>query len=121
LCASQAIIILFQARICTTESSALHAPGFDAVLCGAALQARNILVSNWPADGIPELMEGFAQFMPANSTITFAMQGDPHPDWPTRIDNCRFNFVAAKQPTSVKVGGSSRRGRHASPVVGTYV
>jgi hypothetical protein len=80
------------------------------------LQARSILVSNWPAEGIPELMEGFAQFTPANSTITFAMQGEPHPDWPTRIDNCRFNFVAAKQPTSVKVGSSSSSSsRHASP------
>ena len=25
------------------------------------LQARSILVSNWPAEGIPELMEGFAR------------------------------------------------------------
>jgi hypothetical protein len=64
-------------------------------------------VSNWPAEGIPELMEGFAQFTPANSSVTFAMQGEPHPDWPTRINNCRFNFVAAKQPTSVKVSCSS--------------
>lgn len=72
------------------------------------LQARSILVSNWPAEGIPELMEGFAQFTPANSSVTFAMQGEPHPDWPTRISNCRFNFVAAKQPTSVKVGCKQR-------------
>eukprot|EP00879_Flechtneria_rotunda_P014393 GHRR01015040.1.p1 GENE.GHRR01015040.1~~GHRR01015040.1.p1 ORF type:complete len:1094 (+),score=407.36 GHRR01015040.1:691-3972(+) len=66
-------------------------------------KARNILVANWPLASIPELMEGFSLFTPANSTITFTLPGEPPGAWPTRLGSCRFNFICTDHPTSVKV------------------
>eukprot|EP00878_Enallax_costatus_P041198 GHUV01047775.1.p1 GENE.GHUV01047775.1~~GHUV01047775.1.p1 ORF type:complete len:191 (+),score=62.15 GHUV01047775.1:318-890(+) len=67
-------------------------------------KARNILVANWPVSSIPELMDGFSMFTPDNSVITFTIAAQAPATWPTKLGSCRFNFISAEYPTSVKVG-----------------
>ncbi|GBF90167.1 ion channel DMI1-like [Raphidocelis subcapitata] len=64
---------------------------------------RNIIVCGWPEEGIPELCSGFADLTHSGSTVTFITGKEPPPEWPHKAGNCKFNYVAAKNPTLPKV------------------
>lgn len=66
-------------------------------------QARSILVTNWPLAGVPQLMESFSLFTPADSKVTFILPEEAPATWPSRLGNCRFSFTTAENPTGVKV------------------
>lgn len=85
-------------------------------LC-SVLQARNILVTNWPMDGVPQLMESFSLFTPSGSVVTFVLPEEAPTTWPSRLANCRFNFTTAgENPTGVKVRETAVECCCASPV-----
>lgn len=66
-------------------------------------QARSILVTNWPMAGVPQLMESFSLFTPADSKVTFILPEEAPATWPSRLGNCRFSFTTAENPTGIKV------------------
>eukprot|EP00877_Chromochloris_zofingiensis_P015133 jgi/Chrzof1/9874/Cz04g19080.t1 len=66
-------------------------------------KVRQILVAGWQPAGVQNLVESFREFVPPGSTVTFITNEEPRPEWPSKQGTCRFNYITAEYPTSVKV------------------
>lgn len=63
---------------------------------------RNIIVANWEASSIADLMSGFSDFTPTGTVVSFVNK-TPVPDsLPFRLGNCRFQYLTSDAPLGFK-------------------
>ncbi|KAL6752158.1 hypothetical protein V8C86DRAFT_618600 [Haematococcus lacustris] len=68
---------------------------------------RKVIVAGWHAPELPDMVQGFADAAPEASQITFILRQVPDPSPPSRVGGCRFTYLQADHPTSLRAFSAS--------------